>query len=200
MPFCRKCGFEVGTWMSFCPKCGASLAPLTTQPRWYGYRLTSFYVPNALLWGLLVILWMLQFNAYGDVTWYSQFMWLAFGMAAGLVIGVTAIRKQLNTLTEEGEMGMSPSYLLFMVGGVLVFVGLLVAAMFAFPSLSRIVYVTMMDSIMGANISIILSQAFFVVRWERSHKMRLYHKGMWSLKVYAVPTPDSRNRQSTVSA
>ena len=141
---------------------------------------------------------MVRFNAYGDVPWYTQFIWLAFGMAAGLVIGVTAIRKQLNTLTEKGEMGMSISYLLFIVGGVLVFVGLFSAAMFSFPNLWRIIYVTVMDSVFGAGISIILTQAFLVVRWERSHKMRLYHKG-WPLKIYAVPTPDSRNRQSTVS-
>jgi len=170
--------------------CGVSLAPSTTQPRWYGSRFTSFYVPNALLWGLLVFLWMVQFNAYGYVAWYSQFMWLAFGMAAGLVIGVAVTQKQLNTLTEKGEMGMSLSYLLFMVGGVLVFGALFLAAMLAFPSLLTVIYATVMDSILGAGISLILTQAFLVVRWERNHKMRLYHKG-WPLKIYAVPTPDS---------
>jgi len=185
--------------MSFCPKCGAPLAPSITQPRRYGYRFTSFYVPNAMLWVLLVVLWMLRFNAYGDVTWYSQFMWLAFGMAAGLVIGVMAIRKQLNTLTEKGEMGMSVSYLLFIVGGVLVFGGLFLAAMFASPSLTRVIYVAGMDFILGAGISIIAARAFLLVNWERNHKMRLYQKG-WSTKIYAVPTPDSRNRQSTASA
>jgi hypothetical protein len=126
--------------MSFCPKCGVSLAQSTKQPRGYGYRFTSFYVPNTLLWILLVFLWMIQFNAYVYVTWYTQFMWMAFGMATGLVIGVMAIRKQLNTLTEKGEMGMSLSYLLFIVCGVLVFVALFLAAMFAFPSLLQVMH------------------------------------------------------------
>jgi uncharacterized membrane protein YedE/YeeE len=126
-------------------------------------------------------------------------MWLAFGMALGLVVGVAVTRRQLNTLTEKGEMGMSLSYLLLIVGGVLVFGAVFLAAMFAFPSLWRIIYVTVLDSVLGAGISIILTQAFFVIRWERSHKMRLYHKG-WPLKIYAVPTPDSHNRQTTVSA
>jgi len=115
-------------------------------------------------------------------------MWMVFGMATGLVIGVMAIRKQLNTLTEKGEMGMSLSYLLFIVGGVLVFGALFLAAMFAFPSLLQVMQVAVFDSILGAGISIILAQSFLVVRWERNHKMRLYHKG-WSLKIYAVPTP-----------
>jgi hypothetical protein len=198
MPFCRKCGFEVSSWMSFCPSCGASLAPLTTQPRRHGYRFTSFYVPNALLWVLLIFLWMIQFNAQRYMTWYTQFMLLAIGMAAGSVIGVAAIRKQLNTLTEKGEMGMSISYLLLIVGGLLVFAGLFLAEMFAFPSLLQITQVTVIDSVLGAGITIILTQAFFVVRWERNHKMRIYHKG-WPLKIYAVPTPDSRSRQTTVS-
>jgi hypothetical protein len=198
MPFCRKCGFEVSSWMSFCPKCGASLTPLPAQPRWHGYRFTSFYVPNALLWVLLVFLWMLRFNAYGDVTWYIQFMLLAIGAAAGSVIGVATIRRQLKTLTEKGEMGMSISYLLFIVGGLLVLAGLSLAAIFAFPSLWEIMLVTVADSVLGAGITILLTQAFFVVRWERNHKMRLYHKG-WPLKIYAVSTPDSRSHQSTVS-
>jgi hypothetical protein len=187
----------VSAWMSFCPKCGASLAPLTTQPRRYGYRFTSFLAPNALLWVLLVFLWMIQFNAQGYVTWYTQLMWLAIGMAAGLVIGVAVMRRQLNTLTGKGEMGMSLSYMLFLVGGFLVFAGLFLAAMFAFPTL-WITYVTALDSVLGAGITIHLTQAFLVVRWERKHQMRIYHKG-WPLKIYAVPTPDSRSRQTTVS-
>ena len=198
MPFCRKCGFEVSAWMSFCPKCGASLAPSTTQPRWHGYRFTSFYVPNGLLWGLLAFLWIIRFNAYGYVTWYTQFMWLAFGMVAGLVVGLAVTRKVLHTLTEKGEVGTSPSILLLMVGVALVFGALFTIAMLASPSSWQVTQVAVLDSILGAGISIILAQAFLVVRWERSHKMRLYHKG-WPLKIYAVPTPDSRNHQSTVS-
>ena len=64
-------------------------------------------------------------------------MLLAIGMAAGLVIGVVAIWKQLNTLTERGEMGMSISYPLFIGGGLLVFAGLLLAAWLDFPSCGR---------------------------------------------------------------
>jgi hypothetical protein len=199
MPFCRKCGFEVSSRMSFCPKCGASLAPLTMQPRRYGYRFTSSYVPNALFWFLFVFLWMLQFNAYGDVTWYSQFLLLAIGMAAGSVIGVATMRRQLKTLTKKGEMGASISYLLFIVGGLLVFAGLSLAAMFAFPSLWKIIFVTVADPILGAGITILLTQAFLVFRWERNHKMHIYHKGLWSLKIYTVPTPDFRTSQTTAT-
>jgi hypothetical protein len=198
MPFCRKCGSEISTWMSFCPGCGASLTQSTTQPYRFGYRFISLYVPNALLWVFLVFLWMLQFNAYGYVTWYTQFTWLTFGLVAGLVIGIATIRRQLNSLTEKGEMGLSISYLLFIAGCLLVFAGIFLVAMFVFPGLSEIIYVTVLDTIMGAGISILFTQALLVVKWERNHKMRLYHK-WWSFKIYAVPTPDTRDRQSTMS-
>jgi hypothetical protein len=190
MPFCRKCGFEVSAWMSFCPSCGASLALSTTKPRGYGYRVTSFLVPNTLLWVLLVFLWMVRFNAYGDVTWYSQFMWMAFGMAAGLLVGVAVTRKQLNTLTEKGELGTSLSTLLFILGGVLVFGALFLAAMLASPSLSSVIHVAVIDAILGAGISIIVARSFLLVAWERNHKMRLYQK-WWSPRIYAVPKTDS---------
>ena len=199
MPFCPKCGFEVSAWMFFCPRCGAQLSPSAAQPRRYGYRLTSFYLPNISLWLILAFLWMIRFNAYGDVAWYAQFMWLALGMVVGLVFGIVAIWKQLKTLTEKGEMRMSVSYVLFMVGGVLVFGAIFLAAMLSFPNSMRVIYVAVMDSILGAGATIILAQTFLVVRWERSHKMRLYHKG-WPLKIYAVPNPDSTNSQSTVGA
>ncbi len=32
MPHCRKCGAEIDTEMTFCPKCGTSLAPPTQLP------------------------------------------------------------------------------------------------------------------------------------------------------------------------
>jgi hypothetical protein len=200
MPFCRKCGFEVSSWMSFCPKCGASLAPLTTQPRWYGYRFTSFHVLNAFFWIFLAFLWIIRFNAYGDVTWYTQFMWLAFGVAAGLVIGVAVTRRQLNTLTEKGEMGMSISHLLLIVGGILVLGGLFLAAGFVFPSLLQVMQVALFDSVLAAGISVLLTQTFLVVTWERNHKMRIYHKGLWSLKIYAVPTSISTPTNQPLAA
>jgi hypothetical protein len=147
-----------------------------------------------LLWFLLALLWMLRFNLYGDVTWYSQFMLMAFGIAAGLVVGVAVTRKQLNTLTEKGEIGISLSTLLLIVGGVLVFGALFLAAMFAYPSLSSVIHVAVMDSILGAGISLVVVRAFLLVEWKRNHKMRLYQKG-WSTRIYAVPKPDSRNHQ-----
>ena len=194
MPFCRKCGFEVSTWMSFCPRCGVSLAPSSTKPRWYGYRVTSFLVPNTLLWVLLSFLWMLSLNAQSHVSFYSQFMWIAFGIAAGLVVGVALTRKQLNTLTEKGEISNSLSTLLFILGGVLVFGALFLAAIFAFPSLLSVIQVAVMDALLGAGISMLVVRAFLLVAWERNHRMRLYQKG-WSTRIYAVPNPDSRNHQ-----
>jgi hypothetical protein len=194
MRFCRKCGFEVGTWMSFCPKCGAVLAQVTTQPRRYGYRVTSFLVPNALLWFLLGFLWVIRFNAYGDLTWYSQFMLLAFGTVAGLVVGVALTQKQLSTLTKKGELGSSLSSLLFMMGGVLIFGAFFLAAMLASPSLAGVIHAVVIDSILGAGIGIIAARVFLLINWERNHKMRLYQKG-WITKIYAVPTSDSRSGQ-----
>ncbi len=120
-------------------------------------------------------------------------MWLGFGTVAGLVAGAVGMRKQLDSLSKKGEIGVSQSYLLFIFGGVLVFGGLFLAAMFAFPSLLHIILVAVFDSFLGAGIAGVLAQAFLVIKWEKTHKMRLYHKG-WPLKVIAVPTADFTDR------
>jgi hypothetical protein len=152
-----------------------------------------------LLWFLLVFLWVIRFNAYGDLTWYAQFTLLALGMAAGLVVGVALTKKQLSTLTKKGELGSSLSSLLFILGGVLVFGAIFLAAMLASPSLAGVTHAVVLDSILGSGIGIIAARVFLLVKWERNHKMRLYQKG-WITRIYAVPAPDSRSRQSTVSA
>lgn len=33
MPYCQKCGAEIGEGTNFCPKCGTALRPLSSQAR-----------------------------------------------------------------------------------------------------------------------------------------------------------------------
>jgi hypothetical protein len=168
----------------------ASLVLSQTQPPPYGYRVTAYLFPQTLVWILLILLWVLRLSSYDEVSLYSQLMLIAFGLAAGVTISAGVTRKQLSKLTDKGEMSMSLSTLMILIGGVLVFVALLLAAMFAFPSLSQLIYVVAMDFMVGAGISLAVGRAYFMVDWERTHKMHLYQKG-WSLKMYAVPKPDS---------
>jgi hypothetical protein len=184
--YCHKCGFEVGAWMFFCPRCGAPLRMAAMQSRRYGYRVTAFLVPQALLWFLLAFLWILQLNLYNSVPWYSQFLYVAFGLAAGMAISAGVTRKQLNELTAKGEISMSVYTLMMLMGGVLVFGALFFAAMLAFPSLSQLTYVVAIDFMVGTVVSLAVGRAYLMLRWERTHKMHLYQK-WWSLKVYAVP-------------
>jgi hypothetical protein len=186
MPYCHKCGFEVGAWMSYCPRCGTLLRPTALQSRRYGYRVTAFLVPQALLWFLLASLWILRFNLYDSVPWYSQFLYVAFGLAAGVAISAGVTRKQLNDLTEKSEISTSPYTLMMLVGGALVFTALFLAAMLAFPSLIQLISSVTMDFLAGTVVSLAVGRTYLMLRWERTHKMHLYQK-WWSLKVYAVP-------------
>jgi len=172
--------------MPYCPKCGALLRPAAMQSRRYGYRVTAFLVPQTLLWFLLAFLWILQLNLYDSVPWYSQFLYVAFGLAAGVAFSLGVMRKQMNSLTEKGEISMSPYTLMMLVGGAFVFVALFLVAMLAFPSLIQLIYEVTIDFLAGTVVSLAVGRTYLMLRWERTHKMHLYQK-WWSLKVYAVP-------------
>jgi hypothetical protein len=194
MPFCRKCGFEVDAGMSFCPKCGAAQAPSTVQSRGYGYRVAAFLVPQALLWVLLVVLWMLRFSFYGDVSWYSQLILLAFGLAAGVAIAGWVTRRQLSTLNEKGEMRILGLHSVAHGGRCSRFWSVASGCYVCFSKFFTGNLCSSYGLYLGAGISLVVGRAFFLVRWARVHKMDLYQK-WWSNKIYAIPKPDSPCRQ-----
>ncbi len=190
MPYCYKCGFEVGAWMSFCPRCGVSLAPSASQPPRIGYRVTFLSIPLTLLWVLLAILWMQTLSFTSHVSLDSQVIGVISGIAVGFFVGSVATLKQLNSLTQKGETRVTLSTFLFITGGVIVLLALFFIATMIL-SLPLAAQVGWFDFAYSAGSAILIVRAFLLVEWERNHRMHLY-QAMWSNKIYAVPKPDSQ--------
>lgn len=195
MPFCRKCSFEVGTWMSFCSRCGASLAPLTTQPRGYWYRVTPGLIPQSSVMALLAfsMILLMNLNASKHVSLFSQVFWIAPGIAVGLVLGIAVTMRQLSSLgkSETGKTIPAIAILLFTLGGCFILLALFFITLpptgFLTPT-----HLGVFNFIFCASVVFIPTRTYLLVKWERNHKMRLYQKGS---RFYAFPKPDSHDNQ-----
>src|SRR3972149_1196989 len=132
MPYCQKCGFQVSEQMQFCPRCGASLMPLTVQRRGHWYRVTSYIIPQSLFFVFFAFFSMLSMNVSTHVSLSSQILWIASGIVGGVFIGVAVTQRQLNSLAGKGETGRTiPAIptLLFILGSCFVLAALFLVAL-----------------------------------------------------------------------
>jgi protein-S-isoprenylcysteine O-methyltransferase Ste14 len=135
----------------------------------------------------------MNLNASRNFSLFSQVLWIASGVAVGLVLGVAVTRRQLGSLgkSETGKTIPAIAILLFVLGGSFILLAsfLVTLPLTGFPTPTHL---GVLNFVFCAGVGLIPTRTYLLVKWERNHKMRLYQKGS---RFYAFPKPNSHDNQ-----
>jgi protein-S-isoprenylcysteine O-methyltransferase Ste14 len=135
----------------------------------------------------------MNLNASRNFSLFSQVLWIASGVAVGLVLGVAVTRRQLGSLgkSETGKTIPAIAILLFVLGGCFILLAsfLVTLPLTGFPTPTHL---GVLNFVFCAGVGLIPTRTYLLVKWERNHKMRLYQKGS---RFYAFPKPNSHDNQ-----
>jgi MFS family permease len=156
--------------------------PLITNQTGVGTRSTRFLRAGAIFWVIFGPLFIIQFTAQSHIALTSQITWIIAGLTVGLILGALFTRRQLKRLAKDNEVRETIAGILFLVGTLLIFIGILIGVLFSnLPILIRIGF---LSSVFAGGPAFIGARYILFVRWEKKNKMYILQNRS---RFFAVP-------------
>jgi hypothetical protein len=146
-------------------------------------RVAVNYAVFAFLWSLLSYLHLLTNLRYVSV--HLTVLAVLVGVLVGAVSGFAVAKRQLTFLTKNGETRVPLWTILFLIGGLFIFISFLFFLAYNAPIGTLATAITFLCPFLPAYSA---AEAIMFLRWERKHKKQII-AGMWN-RFYVSPEAD----------
>jgi MFS family permease len=168
--------------------------PLTTKQMGKVKSATRDLLPSAILVAVFSLFFMTRVNADFNLPLASQVTWLITGLMFGSIISASLAKRDLNRLARDKEIRSFTMVVavLFVVGFVFIFSGILVVVLFTgLPGWIQGGFLSSFFA--GGSISTVVRYVLFL-RWEKKNKMRILQNRS---RFFVVPQSDTNNTADT---